>query len=62
MDIVINEVTSRIQATDSGRLLDPRVMAQIVQACLRAVKDDAEREKRFAKDRDISDSAAPERK
>jgi hypothetical protein len=62
MDIVINELTSRVQATDSQKLLDPRVMAQIVQACVRAVKEDTEREKRFAKDRDISDSAAPERK
>lgn len=61
MDIVINEVVSRIQTTDSARMLDPRVMVQIVQACTRAVREDMEREKRFAKDRDISDSAAPER-
>jgi len=62
MEIVINEVVSRIQTTDSGRMLDPRVLAEIVRACTRAVKEDMEREKRFAKDRDISDSAAPERK
>jgi hypothetical protein len=62
MEILINDVTSRVQATDSGRMLDPRVMAQIVQACVRAVKEDMEREKRFAKDRDISDSAVQERK
>jgi hypothetical protein len=62
MDIQINEVVSRIQVSDSQKMLDSRVMAQIVQACARAVKEEMEREKRFAKDRDISDSAAPERK
>ena len=48
MDVRINEVQSRVQATDSKALLDPRVMAQIVRACVRAVKEDQAREKRMA--------------
>ena len=62
MAIVVGEMTSHVSVSDSQRLLDPRIMAEIVKACKAAVKEDMEREKRFAKDRDISDSAAPERK
>jgi len=56
MDIRINDVQSRIHIADSERLLDPRLMDQIVRACVRAVKEDLAREQRFAKDRDISNS------
>ena len=62
MDIRINRVQSRVQATDSQAMLDPRIMNEIVRACVRAVKEDMAREKRFAQDRDISNSAAPERR
>jgi hypothetical protein len=54
MDVRINEVQSRVQATDSKALLDPRVMAQIVRACVRAVKEDQAREKRMAEERRLT--------
>lgn len=62
MPVVIGEMTSRVAVSDSQRLLDPHILAEIVRACKRAMKEDAASEKQFAKDRDISDSAAPERK
>jgi hypothetical protein len=62
MDIRINRVQSRVETTDSQRLLDPRILNEIVRVCVRAVKEDMARDKRFAQDRDISNSAAPERK
>jgi hypothetical protein len=61
MDIRINEVQSRVQTMDSQSMLDPRILQQIVRACVRAVKEDLERDKRRARDLDITNSAAPER-
>ena len=61
MDIRINDVQSRIHIADSERLLDPRLMEQIVRACVSAVKEDLAREQRFAKDRDISNSIRAEK-
>jgi hypothetical protein len=54
MDMRINEVNSQVQATDSKALLDPRVMREIVRACVRAVKEDQAREKRMADDRRLT--------
>lgn len=54
MDMRINEVHSRVQATDSKALLDPRVMREIVRACVRAVKEDQAREKRVEGDRRLT--------
>ena len=45
MDIRINEIHSQVQTIDSKSLLDPHVMRQIVQACVKAVKEDQAREK-----------------
>jgi len=59
MDIRINEVQSRVQTMDSQSMLDPRILQQIVRACVRAVKEDLERDKRRARDLDITNSAAP---
>jgi len=61
MDIRINDVQSRIHIADSERLLDPRLMEQIVRECVSAVKEDLARDKRFAKDRDISNSITSDR-
>jgi hypothetical protein len=63
MDVRINEVQSRVQTTDSQSLLDPRVMREIVRACVQAVKEDAEKEKRLAAERRLTrhDSAADDR-
>lgn len=62
MDINIQEVQSRIEATDSQKLLDPRIMRQIVQVCIQAMKEEMERDKRRQKDRELSSGIAPERK
>lgn len=62
MDINIQEVQSRIEATDSQKLLDPRIMRQIVQVCVQAMKEEMERDKRRQKDRELSAGIAPERK
>jgi hypothetical protein len=61
MDIRIQDVQSGVQATDSQKLLDPRVMKQIVKACVAAVKEDMAREKRRAKDRELTNGVAPDR-
>lgn len=61
MEIKIQDVQSRIEATDSQRLLDPRIMRQIVQTCVQAVKEDLAREKRRQQDRELSTGIAPER-
>jgi hypothetical protein len=60
MDVRINDVQSRIHIADSERLLDPRLMEQIVRACVRAVKEDLAREQRLARDRNISNSIRPD--
>jgi hypothetical protein len=54
MDIRINEVNSRVQTMDSQALLDPQVMRQIVKACVTAVNEDQERQKRLASERKLS--------
>jgi len=61
MDVQINEVQSRVQVMDSQRMLDPRVMQEIVRTCVRAMREEMERDKRRARDLDITNSAAPER-
>jgi hypothetical protein len=61
MDIHISELQSRIQTTDSQKLLDPRILNEIVRACVRAVKEDMAREKRMSQDRKLSDGITPDR-
>jgi DNA recombination-dependent growth factor C len=61
MDIRVQDVQSRVQATDSQKLLDPRVMKQIIKACVEAVKEDQAREKRRAQDRELTSGVAPDR-
>jgi DNA recombination-dependent growth factor C len=61
MDIRVQDVQSRVQATDSQKLLDPRVMKQIIKACVEAVKEDQGREKRRAQDRELTSGVAPDR-
>ncbi|MGB8770735.1 MAG: hypothetical protein WCC92_14040 [Candidatus Korobacteraceae bacterium] len=59
--IKINDVQSRIQATDPQKLPDPH-MEEIVRACVRAVKADLAREKRMGQERALSDSISSGRK
>jgi len=47
VDIRINEVESRVQATDSQALLDPRVFREIVRSCVKAVKEELARDQRI---------------
>lgn len=54
MDVRINEVQSRVQTTDSQALLDPRVMREIVRQCVRAVKEEQDREKYMANERKLT--------
>lgn len=61
MEIKIQDVQSRIEATDSQRLLEPRIMRQIVQTCVQAVKEELAREKRRQQDRELSSGIAPDR-
>jgi hypothetical protein len=61
MDIRVQDVQSRIQATDSQKLLDPRILKEIVRVCVQAVREDQAREKRRAHDRELSNGVAPER-
>jgi hypothetical protein len=51
MDVRINEVQSRVQVGDSQSLLDPRVMRELVRACVKAVKEELERDKRLENER-----------
>ncbi len=61
MDIHVQDLKSRIQATDSQRLLDPRILKEIVRACVAAVKEDQAREKRRKHDRELTPGIAPDR-
>ena len=56
MDIRINEVHSRIHATDSRSLLDPRILQEIVYVCVTAVKEELARDKRIAEESRLSAS------
>jgi hypothetical protein len=54
VDVRINEVHSQVKTVDSKALLDPHVMRQIVQACVKAVKEDQARQKQLVSERQIS--------
>jgi hypothetical protein len=58
VDVRINEVSSQVQTVDSKALLDPQVMRQIVNACLKAIKENQDRQKKLKDDRELSDSAS----
>jgi hypothetical protein len=53
MDIRINELQSQVKTADSRSVLDPAMMRDIVRACVRAVKEELERDKRAAKERQL---------
>lgn len=54
MDVRINEVQSTVRMTDSQSLLDPRVLNEIVRACMKAIKEEQTREKHLAAERNLS--------
>jgi hypothetical protein len=61
MDVRINEVQSRVRATDSQSLLDPRVMQEIVRHCVRAVKEELARDKRIKEELSLTSDDAQDR-
>ena len=60
MDVRINEVQSRVTTVDSQSMLDPRVMRQIVAACLQAMEDMQARRRHLDAERrmDVDDPEA----
>jgi hypothetical protein len=54
MDVRINEVQSNVNVGNSQSLMDPHVMREIVRACVKAVKEELEREKCLEKERRLS--------
>jgi hypothetical protein len=58
MDVRINEVQSRVQVGDSQSLLDPRVMRELVRACVKAVKEELERDKRLENERRLTSGSS----
>jgi hypothetical protein len=60
MDVRINEVQSQVHTTDSQSLLDPRILRQIVRACMEAMNDKQEREKRENEERRLSAGVSDE--
>jgi len=61
MDIRINRVESRVHASDSDALLDPRVRREIVRLCVAAVKEELERDKRIAEESRLSSGSRSDR-
>jgi hypothetical protein len=60
MDVRINEVSSTIRTVDSKSMVDPKVMREIVRACLKAVKENETRQKQLAADRKMTSGASAE--
>jgi hypothetical protein len=54
MDVQINEIQSQVHTMDSQSLLEPRILRQIVRACLEAIRDEQAREKRLNDERRLT--------
>jgi hypothetical protein len=54
MDVRINEVQSNVNVGDSRSLMDPHVMREVVRACVKAVKEELERDRRLEKERQLT--------
>jgi hypothetical protein len=54
MDVQINEIQSQVHTMDSQSLLEPRILHQIVRACLEAIRDEQVREKRLNDERRLT--------
>jgi len=54
MDFRVNNVSSNVQVGDSQSLMDPEVMREVVRACVKAVKEELERDKRLADERRLT--------
>lgn len=58
MDVRINEVQSSVQVGNSQSLMDPRVMREVVRACVKAVKEELERDKRLENERRLTSKSS----
>ena len=54
MDVRINEVQSNVHVGDSQTLTDPLVMRALVTACVKAVKEELDRDKRLDEERRLN--------
>lgn len=54
MDFRINNVNSNVHVGGSQSLMDPHVMREVVRACVKAVKEELERDKRLAQERHLT--------
>jgi hypothetical protein len=54
MDVRINEVQSNVHVGNSQTLMDPHVMREVVRACVKAVKEELERDKRLEAERRLT--------
>lgn len=58
MDVRINEVQSKVQTMDSRSMLDPRILQQIIRACVQAIKEEQAREDRMNDERKLTSGIA----
>jgi len=54
MDFRINNVNSNVHVGDSQSFADPQVMREVVRACVKAVKEELERDKRLERERRLT--------
>jgi len=60
MDVQIEEMTSRVDVTDSHALLDHRILERIVEHVTKRVRDNHDREKRAREDSKLRPGASAE--
>jgi predicted proteasome-type protease len=60
MDVEIQQLRSRVDATDSASLLDPRFVERLVRLVAQRVREMGERDERVRAERRFTSSSAPE--
>lgn len=60
MEVRINQMSSRVTATDSEALLDPRVLERLVRLVARRVREEQEHGERAKAERRLTRSSTPE--
>lgn len=60
MDVHIQQLSSRVTATDSESLLDPRLVERLVRLVAARVREEGEHKERVAAERRFTQSATPE--
>ena len=58
MDVNIEELTSRVQVSDSQSLLDPRVLEKIVKVCIERMQQEQAKQKRVQSERELRPSVS----